>query len=94
MAPYVRGIGAHFMEPLLLNKNSPCYIDNIDSTLTLPKIIEKIENHSYGSLTGVVRDFRIMLENFMRYYGPEHPMTRKATKFDTMMEQKLALLNK
>lgn len=94
MAPYVRGISGHFMEPLKLNKNSPCYIENIDSSLTLPRIVEKIETRSYTSLTGVIRDFRIMLENFMRYYGPDHAMSRKATKFDQMMEQKLALLNK
>lgn len=82
------------MDPLNLNKNSPCWIEGIDSSLTLPRIAEKIEAHSYDSLTGIIRDFRTMLENFIRYYGPEHTMTKKATKFDTMLEQKMALLSK
>lgn len=66
----------------------------IASAMSLSMIQTSFEDLRYESITDFVRDFRKMLESYLRHYGPEHIIAKKAQKLDIMMEQKLALLSK
>lgn len=55
---------------------------------------DKFDNNEYKSMTEFVADFRLMLENCYRYNGPDHGISKKALRLETIMEQKLALLPK
>lgn len=48
----------------------------------------------YRDIKEPIADIRLVLENCYRYNGPDHPITKKALKLETIMEQKLALLPK
>jgi len=37
---------------------------------------------------------RLLLENCYRFNGPDHPISRKAQRIETLLEQKLALLSR
>jgi len=49
----------------------------------------KFDNKEYKTITQFVADFRQMLENCYRFNGPDHFVSRRAQKLETMMEQKL-----
>ena len=55
---------------------------------------EKFDNRIYESITQFVADFRLMLENCYRYNGPDHVISKKAQRLETVMEQKLTLLSR
>ena len=55
---------------------------------------EKFLSQEYSSITEFVSDFRLMLENCYRYNGPDHPISKKAQRLETMLEQKLSLLSR
>lgn len=55
---------------------------------------DKFEQRSYSSITEFVADFRLMLENCYRYNGPDHYISKRGQKLETMLEQKLALLSR
>jgi len=54
----------------------------------------KFDNKEYKTITQFVADFRQMLENCYRFNGPDHFVSRRAQKLETMMEQKLNLLSR
>lgn len=55
---------------------------------------EKFEKQEYRDLTEFMADFRLMIENCYRFNGPDHFVSKKAQKLETMMKQKVALLSK
>jgi hypothetical protein len=55
---------------------------------------EKFDNRNYTTITEYVADMRIMLENCYRFNGPDHSISKKGQRLETMMEQKLALLSR
>jgi len=55
---------------------------------------KKFESHEYFSITEFVADFRLMLENCYHFNGPDHFVSKRAVKLETMLEQKLALLSR
>jgi hypothetical protein len=54
---------------------------------------EKFLNGTYQTITEFVADMRLMLENCYRFNGPDHSISRKAQRLETLLEQKLALLS-
>jgi hypothetical protein len=55
---------------------------------------EKFDTREYRTITEFVADFRMMLENCYRFNGPDHAISKKAQKLETILEQKLALLSR
>lgn len=79
----------------LPDKNEhPDFYDKAKEPVSLTDMQDKFENFKYSTITEFVKDFRNMLENYLRYFGPDDVVAKKAQKFDIMMEQKLALLSK
>ena len=54
----------------------------------------KFNAYLYSSITEVVSDLRLMLENCYRYNGPDHWVSKLGQKLEKVLEQKLALLNR
>jgi len=55
---------------------------------------EKFETGVYKTITEFVADMRLLLENCYRFNGPDHFISRKAQRIETLLEQKLALLSR
>jgi len=55
---------------------------------------EKFETGIYKTITEFVADMRLLLENCYRFNGPDHSISRKAQRIETLLEQKLALLSR
>ena len=54
----------------------------------------KFNNYEYNSITEVVADIRLILENCYRYNGSNHWVSKLGHKVEKILEQKLALLNR
>ena len=61
---------------------------------TILTVRDKAENDEYASLTEMVADFRLMLENCYRYNGPDHFISKRGQRLEQVFEQKLSLLAK
>lgn len=68
------------------------YRQRIEKPVWLKLMKQKFEDHQYTTITEFVSDFRLMLENCYRFNGPDHYISKRAQKMETMLEQKLALL--
>lgn len=55
---------------------------------------EKFDDRVYQTITEFVADFRLMLENCYRFNGPDHLVSRRGQRLETVLEQKLALLSR
>ena len=64
-----------------------CSIKNVS-------VKKKFEQREYRGIDEFVTDFRTMLQNCYRYNGPDHPISKKAQRLETMLEQKLSLLSR
>jgi Bromodomain len=67
---------------------------SIDVHVLFHVVWEKFQNGIYNSITEFVGDMRLMLENCYRFNGPDHSISRKAQRLETLLEQKLALLSR
>lgn len=78
------------------NNSKVCMLHNTScNTLSwFISVLEKFEEREYETMTEFVTDFRQMLENCYRYNGPDHFVSKRGQKLETMMEQKLALLSR
>lgn len=84
-----------FMEPVDdSHPETADYYDKIKKPIWFGKMKEKFDNREYETITQFVADFRQMLENCYRFNGPDHFVSRRAQKLETMMEQKLNLLSR
>ena len=63
-------------------------------TVFFPAVGSKFNSSVYTSITEVVCDLRLMLENCYRYNGPDHWVSKLGQKLEKVLEQKLALLNR
>ncbi|BFZ16019.1 hypothetical protein BsWGS_19057 [Bradybaena similaris] len=70
------------------------YYEKIKEPMWMFKMKEKFEKQEYRDLTEFMADFRLMIENCYRFNGPDHFVSKKAQKLETMMKQKVALLSK
>ncbi|XP_041367368.1 uncharacterized protein KIAA2026-like [Gigantopelta aegis] len=70
------------------------YYERVKSPMWLRKMQEKFDLRQYDTITEFVADFRQMLENCFRYNGPDHYVSKRAQRLETMLEQKLALLSR
>ncbi|XP_060572711.1 uncharacterized protein LOC132730744 [Ruditapes philippinarum] len=68
------------------------YKQRIEKPMWLKLMKQKFEEDQYTTITEFVSDFRLMLENCYRFNGPDHYISKRAQKMETMLEQKLALL--
>ncbi|XP_064476786.1 uncharacterized protein LOC135390801 isoform X2 [Ornithodoros turicata] len=73
-------------------KEYKSYEKVIKTPVWFNKVTEKLKGNSYMSITEVVRDIRLILENCYRFFGPSHSFSKRAMKLETVLEQKLALL--
>lgn len=55
---------------------------------------EQLLDGQYKTITELIGDLRLMLENAYRYFGPVHSISKKGLRLEHMMEQKIALLPK
>ncbi|XP_014675147.1 PREDICTED: uncharacterized protein KIAA2026-like [Priapulus caudatus] len=69
------------------------YHERVKDPIWLKKMKQKFDDFTYQSITDFVADFRRMVENCLRYNGPDHVISKKANRLNTMLEQKLALLS-
>ncbi|KAG1650418.1 hypothetical protein GQR58_028055 [Nymphon striatum] len=70
------------------------YAQVIKKPMWLHKIRSNFLEKKYESITEPISDLRLLIENCYRYNGPDHTLSKKAIKIETMMEQKLALLSR
>ncbi|CAG5121193.1 unnamed protein product [Candidula unifasciata] len=70
------------------------YYEKIKEPMWMFKMKEKFEKQEYRDVTEFMTDFRLMIENCYRFNGPDHFVSKKAQKLETMMKQKVALLKK
>ncbi|XP_071954679.1 uncharacterized protein [Antedon mediterranea] len=68
------------------------YHDRIKEPMWLTKIEEKFETNEYSTITEVIRDLRLMLENCYRYNGLNHYVSKQGMKLEQALETKLSLL--
>ena len=54
----------------------------------------KFNNYEYNSITEVISDMRLILENCYRYNGADHWVSKQGQKVEKVLEQKCALLNR
>ncbi|XP_052065701.1 uncharacterized protein KIAA2026-like [Mytilus californianus] len=90
-----KSVNWHFLEPVDdSHPETADYYGKIKKPIWFGKMKEKFDNREYGSITQFVGDFRQMLENCYRFNGPDHFVSKRAQKLETMMEQKLNLLSR
>ncbi|XP_064601292.1 uncharacterized bromodomain-containing protein 10-like [Liolophura sinensis] len=70
------------------------YYERVKRPMWLCKMRDKFESAEYETITQFVADFRLMLENCYRYNGPDHYVSKRGQRLETMLEQKLALLSR
>lgn len=54
----------------------------------------RFNKYDYQSITAIVSDMRLILENCYRYNGSGHWISKLAHKLEKIIDQKLALLNR
>lgn len=86
-----RRYSAPFLEPLDIEQR-PAYTRAVRQPMCLSRVRAGLDSRAYAGITEVVRDIRLILENCYRFYGPQHHLTKKALRLETVLEQKLALL--
>nr|XP_037288735.1 LOW QUALITY PROTEIN: uncharacterized protein LOC119181589 [Rhipicephalus microplus] len=90
-SPACRKYSAPFLDPLEIEQR-PAYLRVVRQPMCLSRVRAGLDSRSYAGITEVVRDVRLILENCYRFYGPQHHLTKKALRLETVLEQKLALL--
>ncbi|CAN8004181.1 unnamed protein product [Ixodes hexagonus] len=90
-SPVCRKYSAPFLEPMEAEQR-PAYAKVVRRPMCLSRVKASLEADEYASITEVVRDLRLILENCYRFFGPSHCFSKKAQKLETVLEQKLALL--
>lgn len=90
-SPSCRKFSAPFLEPMEAEQR-PAYAKVVRKPMCLSRVQDALNKAEYGSITEVVRDLRLILENCYRFFGPSHCFSKKALKLETVLEQKLALL--
>ena len=66
----------------------------LHSITSFVTVKEKFINREYDGIDQFVSDFRTMLQNCYRYNGPDHAISKKAQRLETMLDQKLSLLSR
>ncbi|XP_069132417.1 uncharacterized bromodomain-containing protein 10-like [Argopecten irradians] len=95
MADGNKSVNWHFLEAVdSSHPETADYYERIKRPVWLGKMLTKFEDRLYETITEFVSDFRLMLENCYRYNGPDHYVSKRGQKLETMMEQKLALLSR
>ncbi|KAK3104223.1 hypothetical protein FSP39_025438 [Pinctada imbricata] len=90
-----KSVNWHFLWPVDDSMpDTANYYEKIQKPMWFNKMKEKFESGEYETITQFVADFRLMLENCYRYNGPDHFVSKRAQKLETMMEQKLTLLSR
>lgn len=90
-SPVCRKYSAPFLEPMEAEQR-PSYAKVVRRPMCLSRVRASLDADEYASITEVVRDLRLILENCYRFFGPSHCFSKKAQKLETVLEQKLALL--
>ncbi|XP_067052488.1 serine-rich adhesin for platelets-like [Acropora muricata] len=70
------------------------YHEKIKEPMSLHQIGCKFNKYEYNSITEVIADIRLILENCYRYNGANHWVSKLGHKMEKILEQKLALLNR
>ncbi|XP_076341519.1 putative bromodomain-containing protein 10 [Tachypleus tridentatus] len=90
-----KNINWPFLEAVRHNDPScPDYYEVIVKPVWLSKVKSQILDGQYSTITNVVRDLRQMFANCYLYNGASHPISKRALKLETVLEQRLALLPK
>lgn len=90
-SPACRKYSAPFLEPMEAEQRA-AYSRVVRQPMCLSRVRASLDARAYSGITEVVRDLRLILENCYRFFGPQHHLTKKALKLETVLEQKLALL--
>ncbi|CAB3996699.1 Homeotic female sterile [Paramuricea clavata] len=70
------------------------YHARIETPMSFSQIEGKFNSYVYESITAVISDVRLILENCYRYNGSAHWISKLAHKLEKILDQKLALLNR
>lgn len=70
------------------------YHERIKEPMSFKQIGDKFNKYEYESITEVIADIRLILENCYRYNGSDHWVSKLGHKMEKILEQKLALLNR
>uniref|UniRef100_A0A8C4NBW3 Bromo domain-containing protein n=1 Tax=Eptatretus burgeri TaxID=7764 RepID=A0A8C4NBW3_EPTBU len=68
------------------------YISNVQQPMWLELVQKKMDQGHYKSIGEVICDLRLLLENCYRFHGLDHWLSRRAQRFESLLEEKLALL--
>lgn len=70
------------------------YHERVKEPMSFKQIGDKFNKYEYRSITEVIADIRLILENCYRYNGSDHWVSKLGHKMEKILEQKLALLNR
>ncbi|RXG56253.1 hypothetical protein Avbf_04870 [Armadillidium vulgare] len=95
MGDSLKAYNSIFMETIEMDPSvNGDYLEVVKDPIWLPKIKENILKGEYKTITEVISQLRLMLQNAYKYFGANHSFTRRGIKLEFLMEQKLALLRK
>ncbi|XP_046858978.1 uncharacterized protein LOC124452466 isoform X2 [Xenia sp. Carnegie-2017] len=84
-----------FLEPVdVEGLNLYDYHTRIEKPMSFKQIESRFNKYDYQSITAIVSDMRLILENCYRYNGSGHWISKLAHKLEKIIDQKLALLNR
>uniref|UniRef100_UPI00358E9CA3 uncharacterized bromodomain-containing protein 10-like isoform X3 n=1 Tax=Myxine glutinosa TaxID=7769 RepID=UPI00358E9CA3 len=78
--------------PFTSEPQDPKYISNVQQPMWLELVQKRMDQGHYKSIGEVIYDLRLVLDNCYRFHGLGHCLSRRAQRFESLLEEKLALL--
>ena len=78
------------VDPILLN--IPTYFDIIKTPMDLKTIDNKLKNNEYASVNAFLEDFDVMVNNSIRFNGPDHMVSQHGIQLRYAIDRNIATL--
>jgi len=82
-----------FLQPVdPVKLNIPRYFDVIDRPMDISTIEKKLNTGAYPVVQALVDDFNLMIENCVKFNGPENPVTKMGRNIQAVFEKGIKTL--